>query len=246
MNLKKPDNSTMAFLSVLCILLFIYGFFYTTIHLPIYQLDYNLNNLQISPDHIIQLINVIHDSMFKILLCVMVFSIICLVMIFQSSFRLLFNKDQLQIDVGISEKEITPGTDGVKLVANEKGQIPLYNAEVYRQLTEDYIISDVSPDGKPIGFITMDSFLRGFKSYCESQECDRDLETIREVKKDRVYAPEEYVRFGENITSVANKMLTKKLSALPVVDENGCMRGSIHYLQVIQLLTQKMEELKNR
>ena len=246
MDLKKLDISTMAFLSVLCILLFVYGFFYTIIQMPIYQLDDNLNSQQASADHLIQLINTMHDSMFKIFLCVVIFSIICLVMVFRSSFRLHLNKDQLQIDVGISKKNLTLDIGGLKEVADEEGQIQLYNAEVYRQLTEDYIISDVAPDGKPIGFITMESYLQGFKNYCESSECERDLDTIREVKKDQVYAPEEYVRLGESISSVAKKLLTKRLSALPVVDESGCMKGSIHYLQVLQLLTQNIEELRNR
>ena len=239
MNLNKLNNSTIAFLSVICLLLFNFAFFHTIIQMPIYQLDDNLNSTQASAENLIELITTMHHSMFKIFLCIVLFSVICLVIIFGSNFRLLFNKEQLQIDVGVSEKEITLGMGGLKQVVDDTGKIHINNAEVYRQLTEDYIISDVGPDGKPLGFITMESYLRGFKGYCESLQCERDLVIMQEVQKDQVYASGEYVRLGESIHSVAEKMLNKKLSALPVLDTNGCMIGSINYLQVINLLTEK-------
>ncbi|AQS57774.1 CBS domain-containing protein [Desulforamulus ferrireducens] len=238
MSSPKLSNSISVILVVLCILIFLFAFFYTIIQMPIYQLDDNLNNTSASAEHLIQLIGTIHDSMFKIFLGVVVFSIICLVIVFGSSFRLLFNKEQLQVDVGVSENEITLGMGGIKQVVDDTGNIQLHNTEVYRQLTEDYIISDVDPDGKPLGYVTMESYLRGFKSYCEKLECEQDLFTLQEVKKDQVYAPDEYVHLGENIHTVANKMLNQRLTALPVLDSKGRMIGSINYLQVIRLLNQ--------
>ena len=104
-------------------------------------------------------------------LSVVVFSTIVIAIVFRSNIKLNIKKDQLLVDVGIQEKDFSQGIDGIKKVVDEHGNIPLYNSEVYRQLTKDYIISEVNKEGKPEQLYYHGIILGGFLQLCGSANC---------------------------------------------------------------------------
>lgn len=243
---EKQLDTLLKFVSVLGLLIFLCFIFSTISNLPIYQVNTILDHHTAMSESVLQLIKSFSDSMLKMFLSVVAFAAIVVVIVFRSNFQLNLNKDQVQIDVGLQEKDFTPGSGGMNKVVDEQGNIRLYDSEVYRQLTEDYIISEVKEDGRPAGYVTMESYLKGFKGLCQAGDCQTHNLISQDIKKNHIYAGDEYVQMGENIVSVAQKMINQKLSALPVVDKDGIMKGSINYLQVLSLLSKKAAKTKNR
>ncbi|ABO48568.1 hypothetical protein Dred_0016 [Desulforamulus reducens MI-1] len=219
------------------ILIFLFFFFVQIVHVPIYHITDQ-------QEYILHFAEKVNSSMVILFLSVVVFSTIVIAIVFRSNIKLNIKKDQLLVDVGIQEKDFSQGIDGIKKVVDEHGNIPLYNSEVYRQLTKDYIISEVNKEGKPERFITMESYLSGFMQLCESANCHNHNITPQNLKIDKVYAPTEYVQVGDQLLTIIKKMNKNKLSALPVVNKDGVMIGSINYLQVLKLVTDAAKQQK--
>ena len=243
----KRIETMLKFLSVLGLLIFLYSIFSTISSLPFYNLSGLSGQSPAMFQNMLQLIKAFNDSMLKMFVSVVAFSAIVIIILFGSNFRMQFNKNEMQIDIGIQENDFTPGMNGLKKVVDDQGNIHLHNYEVYRQLTEDYIISEVKEDGRPAGFITMESYLRGLKELCKTVDCQTHNITRQNIKKDTVYTVGEHVHIGESIFSVADKMVKNGVSALPVVDKNGVMKGSINHLQVLKILSDELaKQTKSR
>lgn len=227
-------------LILICIIIFLGFFFVKIVQLPFY-------NITSQPEYIIPFAEKVNSSMVKFFLYAIIFSIIVIAIVFRSNLSLNISKDKLEFNLDIKMKDFTHSMDGMKRVVDNQGNIPLYSSEVYQQLIQDYIISQVNDDGQPENFITMESYLNGFLHLCSSNICHANQSiNTQSVNIDTVYAPKDFVEVGDSLLTVINKMSEKKLTALPVVNKNGKMIGSINFLQVLKLILEAMEHKKNR
>ncbi|GAB6178990.1 hypothetical protein JCM14036_03090 [Desulfotomaculum defluvii] len=224
-------------LIIVCIIIFLGFFFVKIVQLPFY----NITN---QPEYIIPFSEKVNNSMVKFFLSAIVFSIIVIAIVFRSNLSLNVSKDKLEFNLDIKMKDFNHSMDGMKRIVDEHGNIPLYNSEVYQQLTQDYIISQVNDEGKPEKFITMESYLNGFLHLCNSNICHNQTINLQSVNNDKIYAPKDYVEVNDSLLTVIKKMNEKRLSALPVVNKNGEMIGSINFLQVLRLVLEAIEQQK--
>ncbi|MEG6521422.1 CBS domain-containing protein [Desulfotomaculum sp. 1211_IL3151] len=221
-------------LILICIIIFLGFFFVQIVDLPFY-------NITSQPEYIIPFAEKVNNSMVKFFLLAVVFSIIMTAIVFRSNLSLNVSKDKLKFNLDIKMKDYTQSMDGMKRIIDDQGNIPLYNSEVYQQLTRDFIISQVNDEGQPGKFITMESYLTGFLHLCNSNICPSDIINAQSINGDKVFAPRDYVEIGDSLLTVITKMSEKKLTALPVVNKNGKMIGSINFHQVLKIVLEAME-----
>jgi len=221
----KTIDSILRFLSILATLVFLYFFFI---------------NMQSSIDKL-------SSSVF---ISVVVFAAVVIATIFGSSLILRWGNAQVGVNNNLDFNQFNHGAGGANDIINDDNIMLTPNKLTAKlsELVNDCILSEINKkDGTLEGYITMESFVNGiFTKEQRSGEAGKTIDVCGEpMEKSLFYVtPSEKAVLGEDILSVATKMVTKQLSALPVVDSNNRMVGYINYRQVLHLLVDMVQKYK--
>ncbi|MDO7788818.1 CBS domain-containing protein [Desulforamulus aquiferis] len=233
LNIKVPENidALSKLLSLIAVLVFLHFFFknLTVLIGQIIQSRTGTHSLAVSLD----------PSVSNILAGVIAFSALVIVVIFGSSFFLRFGNNEISVNPNfIGVQHIKSGSGGANKLMGPDNSIVL-NPDNMRELVRDGILSEVNKDGQLVGYITMESFLNG----CYGDDCRLESFFAHPLVKERIYSGiADRAVLGEDLLSVATKMYTNQLSAIPVIDAEGRMIGSINSSRILKLLIEQFKK----
>lgn len=233
--IKVPENIDIIsrLLSLISVLIFLHFFFKNLANLVAQLIQSRAStashNLVVSLD----------PSVSQILAGVIAFAALVVIVIFGSSLFVRFGNNEITINPkSIGIQHLHSGSGGANKIIGPDNSIVL-GPDNMQELARDGILSEVNKGGQLVGYITMESFLNGYYD----EDCREETLFIQPLVKERVYTGTlDRAVLGEDILSVATKMYTNQLSALPVIDSGGRMVGSINYSRVLKLLVEECQK----